>query len=174
MFSIFIFSFNAYAQDATGTEMAEGAASAEKMTAPAVAGSVARSAFSTDIVDREPVDNISSLDTNTDKVYYFTELKDFQGQTVTHRWEYNGQNMAEVKFNVGGARWRVHSSKNLVPEWVGTWKVSVVGANGEVVNTDTLQYTAAAEPAATKPMAAEPAADSSMSDDTASDDKMME
>lgn len=125
---------------------------------PAVPGSVARSAFSTGIADREPADNISTANTNTDTVFFFTELVDFQGQTVTHRWEYNGENMAEVKFNVGGPRWRVHSSKKLLPEWLGTWKVLVVDANGQTVTSETLEYTAAA-PASSPETVPEPMGD---------------
>ena len=63
------------------------------------------------------------------------------GQRVTHRWEYNGTVFAEVPFDVGGPRWRVWSSKNFVPEWVGTWTVSVVDSSGEVLTTRTLNYT---------------------------------
>ena len=148
MFVVSMYALNVSAQDDATEQSAtmEEAAPAAAESAPAASGSVSRSAFTTAIVDREPADDVSSLDTNTDKVFFFTELTDFGGQTVTHRWEFNGQNMAEVKFNVGGSRWRVHSSKNLMPEWAGTWTVSVVDANGQVVSSKTLDYTAAAAP----------------------------
>lgn len=111
-------------------------------------GTVARSIFTSNVQDHEPVDQLTSATADLHTVSFFTELKDFGGQTVTHRWEYNGENMAEVKFQVGGSRWRVWSSKNMLPEWVGSWKVSVINGNGDVVASETLNYTASTEASA--------------------------
>lgn len=117
-------------------------APAEQATAaPApVQGTVARAAITSAIEEREPVDNLANVTTDTGKIYYFTELRDMEGQVVTHRWEHNGETMAEVEFDVGGPRWRVYSSKNLMPEWTGEWRVSVVDAAGNVVRADTFTY----------------------------------
>ena len=116
------------------------------------AGSVVRAVFATAMNDREPADNITSLGNNATKVYFFTELKDMAGQAVTHRWEFNGKVMSEVKLDVGGARWRVYSSKTLDPLWLGEWKVSVVDAAGSTLRAGTFTYTqapaAASAPAA--------------------------
>ncbi len=110
-------------------------------------GSVVRSIFTTAVKDREPVNSIKQLDTRSNKVIYYTELRDMAGQTATHRWEYNGKVMAEVKFKVKGARWRVWSSKSLVPGWTGEWKVSVLNGANEVISEDVLTY----NPAVAKP-----------------------
>lgn len=107
------------------------------------AGSVTRAVFTSAIENREPVDAFDSADTATDNVYFFTELRDMEGQTVTHRWSYDGEQMAAVRFDVGGPRWRVWSSKRLQPEWVGAWTAEVIDSNGNVVASETLQYTAA-------------------------------
>ena len=121
-------------------------------------GSVTRSAFTTVIEDREPKEDLSTLENAVPKVMYFTELRDMEGQTATHRWEYNGQVMAEVKFQVRGPRWRVWSSKSFVPGWTGKWKVSVLNAAGEVISEDELAYVEAAQaPAAAPADAAMPA-----------------
>lgn len=100
-----------------------------------VTGEVSRSMFATAIENREPVDDIVQIDNNTPHVYFFTELRDMKGQQVTHRWIYQGEVMGEVTFQVGGPRWRVHSSKNLMPEWTGMWEVQVVDAAGNVLTT---------------------------------------
>lgn len=98
---------------------------------------VARHQFTAMVEDREPVDMLTdAMDINP--LYYFTELREFQGTSVTHRWLYNGEVMAEVVFNVGGPRWRVYSTKQLLPEWDGEWKVEVVDAAGVVVASDTI------------------------------------
>lgn len=108
--------------------------------AQAVQGTVARAVFTTGIENREPVDDIARAPATTETVYFFTELRDLQGQKVTHRWKYNGTVMAEVGFDVGGARWRVYSSKNFVPEWVGNWTVEVVDGGGTVLETKSLTF----------------------------------
>ncbi|MFA7620175.1 MAG: DUF2914 domain-containing protein, partial [Thiohalomonadaceae bacterium] len=69
----------------------------------------------------------------TGRIYFFTELRDMEGQTVSHRWEQDGEVMAEVPFNVGGPRWRVWSSKNIDSGATGEWSVAVVdGAGNEL------------------------------------------
>ena len=105
-------------------------------------GTVARSAFTTAIADREPVDTLQAIEAVEQKIYFFTELLDMQGQTATHRWEYNGEVMAEVTFEVKGPRWRVWSSKNLQPEWLGEWKVSIINGANEVISESTLNIVA--------------------------------
>ena len=115
--------------------------------APPQAGSVARAVFTSAVTEREPADTITSLSNDATNIMFFTELQGLQGQTVTHRWEHGDKVMAEIKFDVGSARWRVFSSKRLDPSWTGEWKVSVVDANGGTLSTSTFTYTAAADSA---------------------------
>ncbi len=96
-------------------------------------GEVARAVFTSDISEREPVDTLTALQPGTPRVYFFTELRNLEGQTVTHRWTQGDQVVAEIPFNVGGSRWRVWSSKNLDSGATGEWTVSVVdGAGNEL------------------------------------------
>ena len=111
------------------------------------ADGVTRSGFTTAIDNREPVDAVSSLPDDSDKVYYFTEIRGLEGQTLTHRWEQNGEVQANVNFNIGGDRWRVWSSKNLQPELTGTWQVMVVDEAGNVLSQDSFNYGTATEAA---------------------------
>lgn len=106
----------------------------------AYAGEVARAQFTSGIDQREPVDEVTILSNNINKIYFFSELRDLQGETVTHRWSFAGKVMAEVSFNVGGPRWRVNSSKALLPGWIGDWTVSVVDGSGEIVADYRFQY----------------------------------
>lgn len=101
---------------------------------------VSRAQFTTAVLDREPTDEISAISPDTERVFFFTELRNMDGTTVTHRWSLNGTVMAEVSFNVRASRWRVHSSKTLLPEWRGDWVVDVVDENGVVVETRTVGY----------------------------------
>jgi hypothetical protein len=106
-------------------------------------GSVSRAQFTSAVVEREPTDALDVAGTDLNRVYFFTELMDMEGQTVTHRWSHEGELAAEVSFEVGGPRWRVYSSKNLMPDWTGTWTVDVVDAAGTVLYSASLEYDAA-------------------------------
>jgi len=136
--------------------IAERTAGEIETTTPATAsptvrktGRVVRAIFTTAIVDREPIDTLETFSTDTNRIFFFTDLRGLGGQIVTHRWEHNGQVMAEITFRVGsGTRWRVYSSKNLLPEWTGTWEVVINNANGEALHTNTFEYVAATVPAA--------------------------
>lgn len=121
------------------------AAASVAAPAPAAAtASVSQAQFTTAVNNREPADNISTLDNSHNQVFFFTALKDAAGQTITHRWVYNGQTMAEVKFEPKANHWRVWSSKMLLPSQTGTWTVEVVDGGGNVLASKTLDYTAAA------------------------------
>jgi len=116
-------------------------ASSADETAAVNPGSVARAIFTSRIDDREPVDDLATIPNAQQQVYFFSELRNLEGQIVTHRWEYQGQVMAEVKFKVGGPRWRVYSSKNLLPEWVGQWTVLVLDESGLPLKASIFEYT---------------------------------
>jgi hypothetical protein len=118
-------------------------------------GSIARAQFTTQVVELEPVDDLTTVSTEHDEVYFFTELRDFTGQTVTHRWERQGEVIAEVPFQVGGPRWRVYSRKKLLPGWTGDWTVTVLDGEGDAV--ETWRFTYAAAPAKASPRPAETA-----------------
>ncbi len=103
-------------------------------------GSVVRSIFTSEVKDREPTDKLTESEPK--QIYYFTELRDMNGQTATHRWEHDGKVITEIKFNVKGNRWRAWSSKNFVPQAVGAWKVSVVNGAGEVISEESFKVAA--------------------------------
>ena len=98
-------------------------------------GQVGRAQFTSNIQDREPVDLLIDSAELQSKLYYFTELTGLAGETVTHRWEYSGEVQAEVAFSVGADRWRVWSSKNIQPEWIGEWRVTIVDSAGTVLDS---------------------------------------
>ncbi|GMR16353.1 MAG: hypothetical protein BMS9Abin31_0683 [Gammaproteobacteria bacterium] len=127
----------------------EAAAVAMKEKSGFSRGSVVRSAFTREIDEREPTENLQNLTNDNGQVKFFTELRDMSGQTAIHRWEYDGKVVAEVEFNVKGPRWRVWSSKSFVPQWTGDWKVSVINGAGEVISEKKLSYDVAAAPQTT-------------------------
>jgi hypothetical protein len=116
----------------------------EPALAPLSADAVARATFATAIDQREPVDSITSLESDRSRVYYFTELVGISGREVTHRWEYQGEVMAEVPIAIDGPRWRAYSSKSLDASRLGEWTVSVIDESGSVLRMDSFAYEAPA------------------------------
>ncbi len=139
----------------SGTEVAppaEGAAAPEPApgqapsaaAGPADPGWVERATFTSAVVDREPTDSIDTLTTDHVEISFWSDLRALAGQTVIHRWEYGGEVAAEVPFEVGATRWRVHSTKRLDPIETGTWRVSVVDVTGRVLESTSFEYRATA------------------------------
>ena len=112
---------------------------------PVPAASVSRAQFTTDIRDREPIDQVVILDNRVSNVYFFSELRGLEGRTVSHRWEYEGRVISEVPFEVGGPRWRVYSRKTLDSEMLGKWTVIVVDQSGWPLHAGIFEYTASRE-----------------------------
>ncbi|MGA9852822.1 MAG: DUF2914 domain-containing protein [Gammaproteobacteria bacterium] len=134
------------AAPAAKTMPASPAAASTTAAAPAAmpTAKVAQAQFTTAVNNREPADDITTLDNSHTQVFFFTALSGAAGQTITHRWEFNGQTMAEVKFEPKANHWRVWSSKTLAPGDTGTWTVEVVDGSGNVLTSKTFDYTKAA------------------------------
>ena len=137
---------------------AQPAAAAQPIAQPKSTGVVARAQFTSEIQDREPVDKVSNLINDKNRIYYFSEIKDASNQKLTHRWEHNGKVMSETSFDIGGDRWRVFSNKTLDPSQTGEWKVSVVDEAGSTLGASTFSYETAKAPAPSQPASAPAAA----------------
>ena len=107
----------------------------------AIAGNVSRALFTIGVDNREPVIMVESISSDSyDSISFFTELTDLSGHTVTHQWMYNDKVMFEKTFDVAGARWRVWTSKTLLPGWTGTWTVNVLDDDRSVLEAKTFVY----------------------------------
>jgi hypothetical protein len=101
---------------------------------------VEEAAVCTSILDREPAGTSSEFAPDVGKIYVFTRVVGVSGAgSVTHRWIFGDETVAEVKLDVEGSSWRTWSSKNIMPHQVGPWKVEVVGEEGTVLKT--LEFT---------------------------------
>jgi hypothetical protein len=88
--------------------------------------SVARAMFTSEVIEREPVDELVEVHNQIGRINFFSELRNFENKKVTHRWFYQDRLMAEVSFHPKGPRWRVHSYKTLLPHWLGKWRVDIL------------------------------------------------
>jgi len=101
---------------------------------------VRRANFTTAVLEREPVDRVDVLPSAAEQVFFFSEIVDREGHVITHRWLHDGETVAEIPIEIGGPRWRVYSSKSLLPALAGTWTVEIVDTGGAVLHTADIQY----------------------------------
>ena len=104
------------------------------------AGTVERGQFTTEVVEREPVDRIDLLDRSQNQIKYFTELRDLQGQSVTHQWVYDDEVIFEKTFDVRGPRWRIWTSKTIPVDKTGLWYVNTLDGSGVKLLTQSFEY----------------------------------
>jgi len=111
------------------------------LSANAAAGEIRRALFTTGINDREPVGIVDSIDSASDNsISFFTEMTNMSGQTVTHQWTHLDKIMFEKTFEVKAERWRVWTSKTLIPNWTGTWTVNVLDADSELLTSKSFEF----------------------------------
>lgn len=115
---------------------------AQQPLSPAPGGTVERAQFTRGIDDHEPIDEVVVLSPPDNEIYFFTDLRHLQGRTITHRWQYRGQVVSQVSFEVKGPRWRVFSRKNINPDQLGEWSVTVVDDSGWPLRTELFRYEA--------------------------------
>ncbi len=105
-------------------------------SALASAMSVSEAGVGTGVEERELVGQGFQFDSSIGKLYAFTRIIGAPSETrVSHMWYYGDQLMAEVNLPVRGANWRTWSSKSVIPQWIGQWRVDVVSEDGEVLDS---------------------------------------
>jgi len=103
-------------------------------------GKVARAIVTTAIENREPIDRVLILENSSPKIFFFSDLRHMQGQTITHRWEYEGKVVMRKTFDVKGPRWRVFSLKEMEPDMLGHWTVVITDKNDCPIKAVIFQY----------------------------------
>lgn len=98
--------------------------------------SVEESAIALDVIDRMPVGSDSTFVASVGRVYCWTLVAGAEGEVAIHHvWFHGDQEMADMELRVGGSPWRTWSSKAIVPEWTGAWRVEVRDSAGNVIET---------------------------------------
>jgi hypothetical protein len=98
--------------------------------------SVAELVFCTAVEEREPVGVDTTFNNSIEQVFcYTTILNAATDGLVTHVWYHNDKEMARVDLNIKGDRWRSWTSKRIIPEWHGTWRVDVLSADGAILKS---------------------------------------
>ncbi|GMR15961.1 MAG: hypothetical protein BMS9Abin31_0260 [Gammaproteobacteria bacterium] len=90
---------------------------------------ITRAFFTTGMLNSEPVNRLL-VGSKLKNVYFFTDLRHMEGQTIYHRWEYEGKVISKVKFNIKNSRWRIFSNVKVKPDMIGKWTVVVTDERG--------------------------------------------
>lgn len=103
--------------------------------APVQTKNIVRAQFTWGIKNREPTSKIRSpailQPGDSVALYFFSELKDMAGQSLSHEWSHNGRVVVAKDFQINENRWRVFSSKQLTSDLLGEWKVAIKDSKGE-------------------------------------------
>ena len=111
------------------------------LTTSSFAGQVSRAMFTIGVDNREPVLSVDSISSNAyTSISFFTELTDLSGHNITHQWMHADKVMFEKTFEVNAARWRVWTSKTLIPSWTGQWTVNVLDGDRSVISSTSFDY----------------------------------
>lgn len=90
----------------------------------------------TSIEDRVPVGVETSFSADIEKLYCFTKIVSNQDEvTVFHVWKYNDQEMARVLLSTKAKVWRTWSSKRILPQWTGKWRVDIESPDGTLLGS---------------------------------------
>ncbi len=95
---------------------------------------IQRAQLTTNIKDREPVDDISSYVTGSEVIFY-TELVALPDKFIIHEWYYEGELQTSVKLEIDALSgiWRTWSSKRFQDTNRGNWFVLVRGDQGQIL-----------------------------------------
>lgn len=117
--------------------------SVEKKPPAIIDARIRRAQLTSGVRGREPIDKLPlviAANSAGKTLYYFTELKNMRGTTVTHNWLREGTLMLSVKFNVESNRWRAFSNSHLRQKSAGRWRVEVVDNKGKIITHTDFVY----------------------------------
>lgn len=104
-----------------------------------------RAVLTSAVENREPVDNLDStvmVGAEPVEVTFFTQVLNQADAKVSHLWFRENQLMAEVPLSIGSPNWRTYSTKTILPDWLGRWRVLVVDGDQNII----LEYEFNVEP----------------------------
>lgn len=107
-----------------------------------MSNNVTRFVIASSVIENEPVGEINNIifKNNTATVYAFSEINGLKDTTLYYIWSVDGQQVAKVKLNINGDRWRSHSSKFIQPTMHGQWKVELQNGKDEILAVNRFTY----------------------------------
>ena len=102
----------------------------------AAALSVEGASICTGVADREAVDAGTSFAVTVGRLYCFSKLAGIQESAeIVHVWYYGETERARVSLGINPPAWRTHSSKIIQAHEIGSWRVEILDASGNLLET---------------------------------------
>ncbi len=97
---------------------------------------VSESAIAASIEGLTPEGISDTFPSSVSKVYAFSKIIGSKEETsIKHLWFYEDKLMAEVTLPIRSVSWRTYSSKRILPEWTGQWRVEITSEDGLSLKT---------------------------------------
>ena len=98
--------------------------------------SVESASICTGVANREAVDAGTSFAVSVGRLYCFSKLADIQESTdIVHVWYYGEKERARISLGVNPPAWRTYSSKIIQAHEIGAWRVEILDASGNLLET---------------------------------------
>ena len=98
--------------------------------------SVESASICTGVANREAVDPGTSFAVSIGRLYCFSKIAGIQESTdIVHIWYYGETERARISLGVNPAVWRTHSSKIIQAHEIGAWRVEILDASGNLLET---------------------------------------
>ena len=96
----------------------------------------------TGVANREAVDAGTSFSVSVGKLYCFSKIADIQEPSeIIHVWYYGETERARLSLGVNPPAWRTYSSKIIQAHEVGSWRVEILDASGNLLETAKFELT---------------------------------
>ena len=104
--------------------------------------SIEAAAICTGVADREPVNAGTSFAVSTDRLYCFSKVANITEATeIVHVWYFGETERARVSLGVKPPVWRTYSSKIIQTHEIGPWRVEILDASGNLLQTVKFEVT---------------------------------
>ena len=98
--------------------------------------SIESASICTGVADREPVDAGTSFSVATDRLYCYSKITNITEATeIVHVWYFGETERARVSLGVKPPAWRTNSSKIIQTHEIGSWRVEILDASGNLLET---------------------------------------
>ena len=98
--------------------------------------SVESASICTGVANREAVDVGTSFAVSVGRLYCFNKITDIpEPSEIVHVWYYGETERARVSLGVNPPAWRTHSSKIIQAHEIGSWRVEIIDASGNLLET---------------------------------------
>ena len=92
--------------------------------------------LTTGVKDREPVSSAITFPNSVGRVYCWTLIEGAKEPTaIRHLWYYGEKKVVEVSLEIKSSPYRTWSSKTILPQWKGDWRVGIVDDQDNLLGT---------------------------------------